>query len=77
MYDEVVDLAASIDVQGGFDSEWTFDTHADPAHQVRIVGAWDPVESKFLAVKARDLGQETTLHNVIVDGTDADGADGG
>lgn len=67
-YNEVVNVASGVNIDGGYDFTWTRGPYTDREHTVQIVGGVDPVSSQWMTMRAEGLTDYTQVANLIIIG---------
>ncbi len=70
-YPEILQLVAGVQIEGGFDVNWNYGDHTDPAHQVVVTGGYHGPTGQFLTVYASGLADPAILKNLVLGGPNA------
>lgn len=71
VYNEVVEVASGIHIQGGYNMRWQYDSYTLPGHAVRVVGGPHSGSSQYMTIRAVGLSTTTRISNLIIQGPNA------
>jgi len=67
-YNEIVELASGVSIDGGYDAAWVRDLYTEREHAVIIVGGQHVGTGNFMTIYANNLSAVTQVRNVVIVG---------
>jgi hypothetical protein len=69
-YNEILELASGVNIDGGYDAAWQRDTFTEREHMVMIVGGLH-ASNQYMTVRALNLTEVTQVSNLMIVGPHA------